>query len=565
MRTRTIRRQLLGMVALLVVIPLLATMSLLYVQKRHIQQLAKDNEMGRIVTGILDLCQSHLKSPDGQARVRQILLGKKLGSGYAYVLGGHGDKKGVYIVSKDGVRDGENIWQSQDISGHYFIQDIVNSALAAAPGAVIRSARYPWKNPDDKTVRHKLAYAAYFQPWDWVVGLSLYEDEYDMGTVRALNRTVFLVLVVGALIGLVAIFWGIRVADSLSTPLSKIISIAGAVAKGDLGAADVQLQAAAKRLLAQSGQALGGNGDGARSEIDQLTASVYEMTNRLKSLIGQAQSSIVQLLSTATEIAATAKQEEATMNGLGASTTEIAASVNQISATSQELVNTMNQVTSVSEETAGLATEGGSSLGVMEASIRELADATKSISAKLAEINDKAGNITAVMTTITKIADQTNLLSLNAAIEAEKAGEHGLGFGVVAREIRRLADQTAVSTLDIEHMIKEMQSSVSSGVMEMDKFSEAMKSGIAQIQGLSGQMGQIISRVERLQPQFQMVREGMQSQSNGAKQINDAMAMLTETTHNTLQSIKEFNLATAAMHSAMQGLKEEISKFKIAA
>ncbi|MCX5797419.1 MAG: methyl-accepting chemotaxis protein [Elusimicrobia bacterium] len=565
MKTRTIRRELLGMVAILVVVPLLATMSLLYLQKRHIQQLVKDNEMGHIVTGILDLCQAGVNTPDGQARVRQILLAKKLGSGYAYVLGGHGDKRGVYIVSKDGVRDGENIWESKDLGGNHFIQDIVNSALEAPPGKVIRSQRYPWKNPDDKAMRYKLAYAAYFKPWDWVVGLSLYEDEYDMGTVRSLNQTVLLVLVVGAVIGLAAIFWGMRVADSLSRPLSNIIAIAGVVAKGDLGAADVRLQAAARLLPARDGRGPGADGNGSRSEIDQLTYSVYEMTNRLKSLIGQSQSSIVQLLSTATEIAATAKQEEATMNGLGASTTEIAASVNQISATAQELVNTMNQVTSVSEETAGLATEGGSSLGVMEASIRDLADATKSISAKLAEINDKASNITAVMTTITKIADQTNLLSLNAAIEAEKAGEHGLGFGVVAREIRRLADQTAVSTLDIEHMIKEMQSSASSGVMEMDKFSEVMKSGIAQIQGLGGQMAQIISRVERLQPQFQMVREGMQSQSNGAKQINEAMGMLTETTHNTMESIKEFNQAVAAMHAAMQGLKDEISKFKIAA
>ena len=92
--------------------------------------------------------------------------------------------------------------------------------------------------------------------------------------------------------------------------------------------------------------------------------------------------------------------------------------------------------------------------------MRQVMDAAGSINAKLAVLNEKAGNINQVVTTITKVADQTNLLSLNAAIEAEKAGEYGRGFAVVATEIRRLADQTAVATYDIEQMVKEIQSAV---------------------------------------------------------------------------------------------------------
>ena len=107
-------------------------------------------------------------------------------------------------------------------------------------------------------------------------------------------------------------------------------------------------------------------------------------------------------------------------------------------------------------------------------------------------------NINLVVTTITKVADQTNLLSINAAIEAEKAGEYGLGFLVVAREIRRLADQTAVATLDIERMVKEMQYSVSAGVMEMDKFSEQVRQVVSEVGTIGGQLGQIITSVQGL-------------------------------------------------------------------
>src|SRR5438093_6429155 len=105
-------------------------------------------------------------------------------------------------------------------------------------------------------------------------------------------------------------------------------------------------------------------------------------------------------------------------------------------------------------------------------------EAAGSINAKLAVLNEKASNINQVVTTITKVADQTNLLSLNAAIEAEKAGEFGRGFAVVASEVRRLADQTAVATYDIEQTVKEIQSAVSAGVMGMVKFSEEVCRGI---------------------------------------------------------------------------------------
>src|SRR5437764_8962766 len=126
----------------------------------------------------------------------------------------------------------------------------------------------------------------------------------------------------------------------------------------------------------------------------------------------------------------------------------------------------------------------------------QIMDASGSITSKLAVLNEKTANINSVVTTITKVADQTNLLSLNAAIEAEKAGEYGLGFAVVAMEIRRLADQTAVATYDIAKMVKEMQSAVAAGVMGMDKFSEEVGRGMQEIQQVGRQLSEIIQQVQ---------------------------------------------------------------------
>src|SRR5207253_170432 len=150
------------------------------------------------------------------------------------------------------------------------------------------------------------------------------------------------------------------------------------------------------------------------------------------------------------------------------------------------------------DQAAKLATSGRARLATMEDRIKQLVDATDSISSKLAVIREKADNITVVVTTITKVADQTNLLSINAAIEAEKAGEYGRGFLVVAREIRRLADQTAVATLDIGNMVRLMQDAVSAGVMQMDKFSDEVRSGVGRVAEINGQTGEIISEVANL-------------------------------------------------------------------
>src|SRR5213083_3554305 len=164
----------------------------------------------------------------------------------------------------------------------------------------------------------------------------------------------------------------------------------------------------------------------------------------------------------------------------------------------------------------------------MESTMRQIMDASGSITGKLAVLNEKTTNINSVVTTITRVADQTNLLSLNAAIEAEKAGEYGRGFAVVATEIRRLADQTAVATYDIEQMVKEIQSAVSAGVMGMDKFSEEVRRGMREVQEVGGQLSQVIQQVQALAPRVESVNEGMQAQASGAEQITQALTQLSE-------------------------------------
>lgn len=297
-------------------------------------------------------------------------------------------------------------------------------------------------------------------------------------------------------------------------------------------------------------------------EAGELFAALAAMRQNLNSMAFRIKESSMQIFSAVTDISSTAKDQESASIDFGRSTGDIAIAAGQISQTSRELVDTMSGVNQVADETALLADSGRSGLISMEATMRQLAKASGSISSRLAIINEKAGNINSVTTTIAEIADQTNLLSLNAAIEAEKAGEYGHGFSVVAREIRRLADQTAIATLDIEEMVKEMQSAVSSGVMEMDKFSESVRQGVRDAGAISGQLEQIIERVQALTPQFALVNETMQSQSQGAQQINRAMLELSDAARNTSLTIQELNEATELLKEAVSNLEDEIAQLR---
>ncbi|WP_293149755.1 MULTISPECIES: CHASE3 domain-containing protein [unclassified Microcoleus] len=300
-----------------------------------------------------------------------------------------------------------------------------------------------------------------------------------------------------------------------------------------------------------------------QGEVGKLLAGFQSMTQSLNSLIGQVQNSGLQVTASSHEIAASGKDLEEVIAKQAASIREVEATTKEIAATSRQLKQAMQGITSTFQTTT-IAAEGGQrNLSHMENTMRELSTATTSISSQLSNISEKANNISRIIITITKVADQTNLLSLNAAIEAEKAGKYGMGFAVVAREIRRLADQTAVATLDIEKMVKEMQAAVSTGVTEMNKFTEEVNDSVEDVESVSWQLTEIIEQVQAITPRFSVVNQSMEAQSEGAQQISEVMVYLSQSSSQTAGALREINGAISQLNEASQGLRQEISRFKV--
>ena len=335
---------------------------------------------------------------------------------------------------------------------------------------------------------------------------------------------------------------GLLLMRAIMAPMNRIVSILEVMRTGDLS----------NRLNLER-----------KDEFGAVETGFNDMMSELTSLVSQAQRSSVQVTTSVTEIAATSKQQQATATETAATTTEIGATSREIAATSRDLVRTMTEVSSAADQASVAAGSGQQGLARMEETMHSVMGAADLVNAKLAILNEKAGNINQVVVTIVKVADQTNLLSLNAAIEAEKAGEYGRGFAVVATEVRRLADQTAVATYDIEQMVREIQSAVSAGVMGMDKFSEEVRRGMSEVQQVGEQLSQIIHQVQALAPRVLMVNEGMQAQATGAEQINHALVQLGDASSQTVESLRQASFAIDELSQVAVGLRGGVSRFKV--
>ncbi|WP_223470841.1 MULTISPECIES: methyl-accepting chemotaxis protein [unclassified Pseudomonas] len=351
----------------------------------------------------------------------------------------------------------------------------------------------------------------------------------------AMGLSLLVALIVAALCGLLLM-------RAIMGPMNRIVEILEIMRSGDLSG---RLNLARK------------------DEFGAVETGFNDMMAELTSLVSQAQRSSVQVTTSVTEIAATSRQQQATATETAATTTEIGATSREIAATSRDLVRTMTEVSTAADQASVAAGSGQQGLARMEETMHSVMGAADLVNAKLAILNEKAGNINQVVVTIVKVADQTNLLSLNAAIEAEKAGEYGRGFAVVATEVRRLADQTAVATYDIEQMVREIQSAVSAGVMGMDKFSEEVRRGMAEVQQVGEQLSQIIHQVQALAPRVLMVNEGMQAQATGAEQINHALVQLGDASSQTVDSLRQASSAIDELSQVAVGLRSGVSRFKV--
>ncbi len=358
------------------------------------------------------------------------------------------------------------------------------------------------------------------------------------------DSTVVLLVIGGAILLLVLIAATIvrRAVAALDTQIVAVTAVARRVAAGDLSPVNANSDAVDTR---------------------ELVMAIRVMTDGLRSLVTRVMQASASIAETVKHITSATREQDVIAQTLSTSTSETAASTKQISQTSVGLEKTVGEVAGLAGRATEVAQSGRGGLVEMRTSVDALQTSTVSVAGKLGTIRERATDITAIVTTMTKVAEQTNLLSVNAAIEAEKAGEHGRGFLVVAREIRRLADQSAVASLDIDHMVRQMQSAVSSGVLEMDRFADNVRRVAETTSSVNVQLSEVIERMQALFVRLDAVKAGMESQSQDAHHISEAMIGVKNGASQTMTSLGALRTAATGLESAAASLRNEISGFTI--
>jgi methyl-accepting chemotaxis protein WspA len=352
------------------------------------------------------------------------------------------------------------------------------------------------------------------------------------------------------------------VTRNITRPLARIVSLTTEIAAGKVKQALDRLKSGEFREFI-SDDDRGGQAR-TRDEICKLIRSVSTMTESLNGLLLKVMQACNQVAGSATEMAAGVREVEAAVTEQASSTSEVSATSKEIHATVQELARTMGSVTNMASDAAHTASGGVSNLEGIRSAIDGLLSSSAAMARTFESINEKTANIDKVITTITKVANRTNLLSLNAAIEAEKAGEKAGGFSVVALEMRRLADQTAIAALDIEKQIREMQQAVRQGVSSVESYAQQTQASSTAVAELSSGLGQVIEGTTKLGPQFEAVNSGMQMQSQGAGQIAEAMVNLREAVGQTKASMAEFRKVAEDLNGAVRELQAEVGRFSTA-
>jgi methyl-accepting chemotaxis protein len=259
----------------------------------------RGNIIGMLYVGVKQDDVEYLKKAIYSVRIGE--------TGYAFVLGGKGDHQGRYIFSKDGERDGENIWEAKDAEGNLFIQEMVSRAAALKSGEIFYQ-KYPWQNKDESQQRVKIAGVSYFEPWDWVIGATTYVDDYN-ATLETVDKSLLSLLQMSIIGGVLVLGIGMSLAyfygGRLSKPIQDMAETARKLATGDINqtidyratdetgelANSFRDMIASQRSKAESAQQIAsGNLDvslQAASESDTLGKAMMTMQQAIATLVGE--------------------------------------------------------------------------------------------------------------------------------------------------------------------------------------------------------------------------------------------------------------------------------------
>ncbi len=351
-----------------------------------------------------------------------------------------------------------------------------------------------------------------------------------------------MLLIATALALIFGLIAALAITRQIIIPLNQTLQVAERVAAGDLTQNLVSLR---------------------RDELGQLQRSMQSMTQGLRELIGGISDGVTQIASAAEELSAVTEQTSAGVNNQKVETDQVATAMNEMAATVQEVARNAEEASEAAVAADQQAREGDKVVGEAIAQIERLAAEVSHSTEAMGELKRESDKIGSVLDVIKSVAQQTNLLALNAAIEAARAGEAGRGFAVVADEVRSLAQRTQKSTEEIEELIVGLQNGTQQVATIMDNSRTLTDSSVELTRRAGGSLESITRTVSAIQAMNQQIAAAAEQQSAVAEEINRSVLNVRDVSDQTSAASEETAASSVELARLGTHLQTLVGRFKV--
>lgn len=430
--------------------------------------------------------------------------------------------------------EGQNAMEVKDTNGKLIFQELI--AAGQRGGGFVE---YVFPRPGQQKSEPKLSYAGSFTPWGWVLGTGIYiddvETEYWKGAL-SLGGISFVLLVVLSLIG-----WRVSagILQQLGGEPAEATAVMQQVAAGDLTAA------------------VGNRPDGS------LLHALGTMVTSLRELVKEINVGANQVVQNAEQISLASREVSIAAEHQSDATSAMAAAIEELTVSSTHISESASETEQDSLTAMTEAGEGSQRVEQATSAIQKIASTVAEASRQIHELEGRTKQVSSIANVIKDIAGQTNLLALNAAIEAARAGEQGRGFAVVADEVRKLAERTSSATIEIEQMIVGIQkdtigavSAMNSALPEVEHGVELAGSASASLRAIEAGAGRTLGRVREV---ADATREQSAASTSIAQRV-ETIAQMVEETSSTIRGTAE---TANQLELIAQGLKAQIGRFQV--
>lgn len=313
-------------------------------------------------------------------------------------------------------------------------------------------------------------------------------------------RMILAAIALGLIIGGSILVFLRKLSGAITDPLGMLDDAANIVAEGDLTIEIEEFNI--------------------RNEVGNLTKDFRIMVKNLRTLISRVRAGVEQLLSVSDGLSEAAAQMVEGFQTEGLRTTQVATASNELSSTIVQVAENASGAAKTAQEASAFAISGGEIVRRSIESITVIENTTKEMGAVIEALGKRSQEVDSIIKMIEDIANQTNLLALNAAIEAARAGEHGRGFAVVADEVRKLAEKTTGATKEIGETMKMIQADTDSALASMEKEIKAVGDGVQHARDAESALKMIVNRMEEAASLIQQIALASEQQSTAADQIS---------------------------------------------